>query len=259
MLRYGLAARSALGYGLGVSAPGGAAPNGLLNNLIAYWKLDEASGDALDAHTNGLTLTDTNTVTNAAGKVYATARQYTRANNERHRRIADDALLSAGDVELTIACWCNLDSKPAQIGMVSKFGGAGEYGYALIYDNALDRFTLYISSNGTLLNYVKADALGSPSSSVWYFLVAWHDPTTNTISIQIDNGTVNSVAHTTGIFDNTYPLWIGGWLGTGYFNGRIGPVAMWKSAAGGGGVLSAAQRSALWAGGAGLAYANFTT
>jgi hypothetical protein len=45
------------------------------------------------------------------------------------------------------------------------------------------------------------------------------------------------------------PLW---------FSGRIGPVAMWKSAPGGGGVLTAAQRTALWNGGAGLAYADFT-
>ncbi|OQC57681.1 MAG: hypothetical protein BWX54_01134 [Verrucomicrobia bacterium ADurb.Bin018] len=34
-----------------------AAGNGLLNNLIAYWPGNEASGDALDLHTNALTLT----------------------------------------------------------------------------------------------------------------------------------------------------------------------------------------------------------
>jgi len=60
--------------GIGVStsrravASGG---NGLLNALIAYWPGDEASGNLLDAHSNALHLTDTNTVTNAAGKVYA--------------------------------------------------------------------------------------------------------------------------------------------------------------------------------------------
>lgn len=41
--------------------------------------------------------------------------------------------------------------------------------------------------------------------------------------------------------------------------GRVGPTMFWKSAAGGGGVLTAAQRTALYNGGAGLAYANFTT
>ncbi len=40
---------------------------------------------------------------------------------------------------------------------------------------------------------------------------------------------------------------------------RIGPVAMWKSAAGGGGVLSSSQRTALFNAGNGLAYTAFTT
>jgi len=42
------------------------------------------------------------------------------------------------------------------------------------------------------------------------------------------------------------------------FDGRLGPIAFWKSSAGNGGVLTAAQRTALYNGGDGLAYASFT-
>jgi len=43
------------------------------------------------------------------------------------------------------------------------------------------------------------------------------------------------------------------------FDGRIGPIVFWKSAAGDGGVLTADQRTALYNGGAGLPYTSFTT
>jgi hypothetical protein len=83
--------------------------NGLLTALIAYWPGDEASGNLLDAHTNALHLTDVNTVTNNTGKVYATARQYTAANQEYHNR-ASEALLQIGDVDFTIASWVYCDA-----------------------------------------------------------------------------------------------------------------------------------------------------
>ena len=41
----------------------------LTDNLFAYWKLDESSGNAADATGNGRTLTNNGTVTYAAGKI----------------------------------------------------------------------------------------------------------------------------------------------------------------------------------------------
>ncbi len=42
----------------------------LLDNLVSYYKLDEASGNRADSQ-GGLTLTDNNTVTQAVGQVVA--------------------------------------------------------------------------------------------------------------------------------------------------------------------------------------------
>ena len=63
-----------------------------LTNLVSYWKLDEASGNALDAHGTN-TLTDSNTVTSAAGKI-GDSRHFTRTVPE-YFTIADNASLSA--------------------------------------------------------------------------------------------------------------------------------------------------------------------
>lgn len=240
-----------------------AAGNGLLNNLVAYWPLNEASGDALDAHTNALHLTDVNTVTSAAGKVYATARQYTAANSEYHQR-ADDAYLSLGDTDFTFTAWCYLDSKLAlDMPIVSKYEtGKIEYG-GLIYWPTDKRFRTGVG-NGTTgwIAGQSATASGEPATATWYFLVGWHDSVANTLSISVNNGTPQSTA-TAGVpGDNTAVFMIGAYAlspVTFKWDGRIGPVALWKSAAGGGGVLSAAQRTALFNAGNGLAYSAFTT
>ena len=238
--------------------------NGLLNNLIAYWPGDEASGNLLDAHTNGLDLTDINTVTNDTGHVYATARQYSLPNVEYPER-ASEALLQAGNVEVTLAIWVYMDSKPAFDNMwpIAKFGPSPDFEHAIYWKQATDRFRYIVSSDGTTYPYtLEAGSFGAPSLSTWYLILAWHDPTADLIYIQVNNGAVDSLACTTGIYAGSAPFAIGtaSWVHfQSVWDGRIGPSMMWKSAAGGGGVLSAAARTALWNGGAGLTYAELTT
>ena len=41
----------------------------LLTNIVAYWKMDEASGNPVDATGNAFTLTNTNIVTYPTGKI----------------------------------------------------------------------------------------------------------------------------------------------------------------------------------------------
>lgn len=245
------------------AAPAAPADYSLLNNLIACWPGDEASGNLIDAHTNELDVSDMNTVTNNTGLVYATARQYTAANYEYHYRPADEALLSMGDVDFTLAAWAYLDSKTASRAILSKWNSAtSTREYALYYLQASDRWRFLVSKDGTAETGELADALGSPSLSTWYLVIAWHDAVNNTINIQVNNGDIDSQGHTFGVFDGTARLAVGSLRGvsaSATFNGRIGPTAIWKSAAAGGGVLTPAHRTALYNNGAGLAYSEFTT
>ena len=93
----------------------------------------------------------------------------------------------------------------------------------------------------------------------WYFIVASHDPAANTISVQVDNGATDSVGWAFGILDGASFFGIGSTSALTLMDGRIGPTMFWKSAAGAGGVLTATQRTALYAAGAGLTYAAFTS
>jgi len=240
---------------------GQGAANGLLNNLIAYWPGDEASGNLLDAHTNGLDLTDVNTVTSNPGHVYTTARQYTTANDEYHTRPGDDALLSTGDVDFTIMVWVYADAFGADRAILGKnriWEPPGR-GYTVYYHNSTNKWAFTVSDGA---NAYVLDSTAAPSLSTWYLLIAWHDSVANTINIQVNDFAAVTFAWSTGVNDPTCSFMIGNADGFGpgfMWDGRIGPTAFWKSAAGDGGVLTAAQRTALWNGGAGLKYSEFTS
>jgi hypothetical protein len=235
-----------------------AAGNGLLNNLIAYWPGNEVSGNALDLHTNALHLTDVNTVTSNPGLVYPLARQYTLANSEYHARNSE-ALLQTGDIDFTFAAWCRMDTKMDTRDLISKWdSGANKREFMLRYRNATDEFTWYASPDGTANSQVGASTFGSPGVNTWYLIIVHHDSVVNEIGIQVSNGAIDTLAYATGVNVDTSPFWIG-YGPVEYWDGRIGPTMFWKSAAGGGGVLTTVQRTALYAGGLGLPYASFTT
>ncbi len=220
--------------------------NGLLNNLIAYWPCDEASGDLLDAHTNALTLSQISTVSSATGKVYATARYFEWSGAYR----ADNALLSTGDVDWTVAFWYKLKTNWGGVYLGKHYDKVSNIEWFVNPEG------LTVSANGTTQNGL-AKTL---TSATWQFVVCWHDAVADTINIQTDNGTVSSKAHTGGTYDGTAKFALCS-DGNGHYwtNATLSSIMFWKSSAGGGGVLSSSQRSALWNAGNGLAYANFTT
>lgn len=221
----------------------------LKNDLVAYWKLDEASGSRADA-VGANTLTDVNTVTGNPGPSGALplASQFTAVNSE-YLTIADNAALSMGaGVRMTVAAWTYFDSKTGPHCMVGKWQNAVSNEYALNYDSVADRFKFNVSSSGVNSTLVSADALGAPATATWYLVIGWYDGTN--ISIQVNNGPVTSAAFTADIFDGTAELDIGrlGSVVTQYMDGRIAGVPLWKR------VLTPGERSWLYNGGAGRSW-----
>ncbi|OGL34495.1 hypothetical protein A3F05_01735 [Candidatus Saccharibacteria bacterium RIFCSPHIGHO2_12_FULL_47_17] len=222
--------------------------NSLATNLKGYWKLDETSGTRADS-VNGYDLTDNNTVTSATGKV-SNAGQFTSANSE-YLSTTDKSDLSAGDIDFSMAAWVYLDSNTYGVIMGKGDPNAGNtYEYILQYDNGASRFMLSISASGGS-GSVTANNFGAISTGTWYFVVAWHDATANTINISVNNGTADSAAWTTGANNTAYEFTIGTYpvLHTGgYFNGRIDEAGFWKK------VLSSQEKTDLYNSGSGNTY-----
>lgn len=229
-------------------AGGGSGPSSLLTSLISYWTLEEASGTRVDSVVaSGNDLTDNNTATQNPGKV-GNAAQFTSANSESLTR-NDNASLSTGDIDFTVAAWVYLDSKAARQTIATKGGGGapGSDEWVLDYLNSSDRFRFF--TGGASYKIATANNLGSPSTATWYFIVAWHDAAADTVNIQVNDGTVNSTA-TTGVApsDTTQQFKIGQYGASFYMDGRVDEIGFWKR------VLTAAERTALYNSGNGRTY-----
>jgi hypothetical protein len=239
--------------------PASVASNGLLNSLVSYWGLDEAAGanNALDKHSGARTLTQNASPGSAAGKVYSGARTFNGSTQYFSR--ASETSLQAGDNDLTWAAWVYLTSNTTNQFIISKWNSQTEYLLYYNYNDWEGPYWTMIIRHATDVLPVRANTAGAASTGTWYLVMCWHDATANQIGISVNNGTADTVAHTTGLVTSTEAFCIGGGASGYYSTARIGPVMMWKSTAGNGGILSAAKKTALYNAGAGLAYASFTT
>jgi hypothetical protein len=235
-------------YVVSGSLSGVAGPSTLLTSLISYWKLEEASGTRADAVTaSGNDLTDNNTVTQNPG-IIANAAQFTRVNTE-YLSHADNASLSTGDIDYTVAAWVYLDSKPGNMGIIAKDSGGANREYVLQYTNASVRFVFTVlDTAGSTIGLVTANTFGAPSTGTWYLVVAWHDSVNNLVGISVNGGTADTAA-TTGVpADKTATFYIGADQAVSNWDGRIDEVGFWKK------VLTATERTNLYNGGAGRTY-----
>jgi hypothetical protein len=221
----------------------------LLAKITSYWKLDEASDGSGAVTRNDSVgtnhLTDNNTCPSAAGKV-GNGAGFTRTNSEYLEK-TDVASLSIGDINFVLFAWVYItgDFKAFLIGKSHADLGNG-YEYALIYV-ATDKKVAFVSSNGTDLEAIYCNDFGVLSLNTWYFVVGWHDTDLDTINIQVNNGTVTAVARTVTPADTNKPFRVGG--NTIYLSGRVDEAGFVKN-----NLLTAAERTILWNGGAGISH-----
>lgn len=245
MIRHVLGSRASIGGPLG-SGRGGAG-NGLLTGLIAYWGLDGASGNALDKHSGGLTLTQNGTSGTNTGIVYATARTFTGTQSFSRN---NEAALQAGDIDFAFAAW-SYAADASDRCVVAKYSySTNNREYGIIHETGAAKFI--VSSAGTAATTTVVSA-SLPTTGAWHLYLAWHDATANKIYLSIDNGTPAEQAHSGGAYVGSSVFFIGLLNNIYPWSGRLGPVAFWKNR-----TLSAADRSLLWNGGAGLAYSAFS-
>lgn len=213
--------------------------------LAAYYKLDEASGTRADSKgTNHLT--DVNTVGQASGQLNDAA-SFVAASSEE-LTIASNASLELGaDSSLLISAWVYLSNPTALVvnGVLAKGSGVvREYELAYVFGFAY-QFAIY-DSTGTQQTLSHTY---TPSANTWHFVCAWHDAVANTINLSVDNGTPTSQAHA-GTWNATNTLHIGANTAGQYMDGRIDEVGLWI-----GTIPSVSERTALYASGAGKAFA----
>jgi hypothetical protein len=224
----------------------------LSDDLDAYYSLDEASGNAIDAHA-AFDLTQSGTIGSVAGKV-GNARDFERSAGDEY--FDGGAIHNFGDTDFSIVGWMNLDDKTTTQTLASRYGGAADRTYGIDYLTGTDRFRFFVTANGTDLVTVLANSFGSPSATTWYMIAARHDSVNNFIRISVNAGTVDSTAHATGLYTGGTAAFLMAAIFHGAIanlhNGPLDEVGVW------GRHLSDAEITQLYNGGSGMSYSDIT-
>jgi len=208
---------------------GGGIPE-LYVDATSLWKMDEASGDALDA-IGGQDGTDVDTVGSAAGLVDG-ARLMVKTSGE-YFSIPDSTDLKGGNKDFTVACMFYPVTVTSDTGLFSRWQvSGGNYREWALYLNS-SAFTWYVSSNGSLSSSVTSAV--SVTSGSWYKIVSWHDETNQKIGISVNDETPVLLAYTAGVYSSVQETEIGAYNAGSTANGRFDQVAHWNR------VLSAAD------------------
>lgn len=220
----------------------------LLDSLISYWKLDEASGNAIDAHGTN-TLTANNAPGSSAG-IIGTARTFNGTN--QFFSVANNSALQSGNASFSLQAWVNFDTLATDQMLAGKWRiSFNNREYRLIFVGSQNRLFFQVSSAGDAAQSAIASNFGPLSTGAWYHVVGWYDSANQQIGISL-NGVVNTASHTIGVFSGGANFRIGVSDDQSIFtDGLIDEVAFWKRA------LTADERTSLYNGGNGLSYDDF--
>ena len=232
---------------------GGGGGNALLTSLVAYLKLDEASGNALDAHSGGLHFTDNSTVQATTGllngcrRFDGSAEYLSRASNPFN-----------GLTAFSVSTWVQNTRANTNFILDTAIGS---------YDNAVgDGFALQFSgsSSGNKLRFRRSESYAhtdlaedtglavntwahyvmtvSSAGAMKLYKNGTQQAATGTVNAPLNNNSATHVgAHVTG---STTPQ--------SYWQGEIDETGFWQRE------LTAAEVTTLYNGGTPFPYGSFT-
>jgi hypothetical protein len=225
----------------------------LLNTLISYWKLDEATGATRNDSqgTNNLTFGAGGVAghpTGVAGKINNGA--LFDSSNGSSLTVASNSSLQVTS-DFTISTWVKLTSQGAGISIVvGKTSGGTTDDYTIGYEPTLGLYMLV----GALAVGTDIANTTPLSNGVWYHVVGWFDHLTGQVYLRVNDATTYQSTTSPALVQTTQGFCIGGNpAGTAVFqDGLIDEVGFWKRK------LTAGEITALYNGGAGLPFSSFT-
>lgn len=188
-----------------------------INNFIAWWALDEKSGNRADS-IGSFTLTDTNTVLFGAG-IKGNAGDFETSNSEC--LIGNDwQQFEINSRSVSMFGWYKGEAEGSDATIIGKWDVTGnQREWMLRYENGIDDFEFFVSSNGTGTSSPIKSALNVVAGQ-WYGVgLVWDQPN-EMLYLYVYDVTAStlypySVSYTSGFFEGTAKLCIGAYLAGG--------------------------------------------
>lgn len=212
-----------------------------ITNLIAWWTLNETSGNRADSHTGEHTAADNNTVTYDTGKI-SNAAKFTRTNSEYLLVTDHDDFDVTG--AFSIGCWVKSSAAAANsdTAIFTKGDGAA-YGIHFAGTAGANDHKIYFVINAG----IRATGTTVFNDNTWHFIIVVYNLTT--AKIYVDNsedGTGNYSSAVTATADN---LTVGK-RAAQYYDGLCDELFMYSKA------LDADERTWLYNSGDGRTYTD---
>lgn len=196
----------------------------LLDGLIAWWELNESSGNRTDSSSNSVVLTQVGgPISGGSAKI---SNGIILTENNAQWLSSSNSLLNLTGTQYW-QCWVNLDStftvnNPVVFSKF-RFDGADERQYVLRYNNSNSAFEFSVSSDGTSSTEVNVLS-SSVSTNTAYFVEGYFDSINQQIGIAVDGGAFTVQATTfSSLHSSTAEFRLGA-----YDNPSVSQVRPWK-------------------------------
>ena len=207
--------------------------NELLNDLVAYWPLDEFSGTRSDSHFRGIDLTDNNTVGSATG-VNNSGSDFIEPNEEYLSTTNTGSFITTGSV--TLAAWVKADNygTAGSRGIVGRWSGV-QRSYGL-FVNTSATVRMGVSETGDFADLVWASGSTVMETGSFYHIAAVYDVSVPKMTVYVNgvqDGELTSGVPTS-LLPGTAPVWVGVLQSVGasafHWDGIIDEVGVWTRA-----------------------------
>lgn len=212
-----------------------------VTGLVGFWKLDESSGNAEDAHTTEEDLTDNNTVGASSGQTIGslttTVRTFVRVNSE-HFTASSTSVLDVGIDDFSICGWLRINS--GSLGNVAEpvlckrlNGNPSNAGWCVNFikkpvDNSIRTNTTHFGfSDGTNeVNFLQV--LTGFDHDQWFHFILTVDRTANEAKLYINNSLISTldISAVTGSMGNSETAVMGKWISE-YAYCDMSHIGMW--------------------------------
>lgn len=197
-------------------------------DLVAYWKMEETSGNILDAH-GSFDLSPKNGATLGATGKNGNAVDFDGVNDALEIASASSSDLSITGA-FTVSAWFKVDTVDTTVQfIVAKFKTGGSIQYGLRIDGTSDLVECFMSSNGSTTTL--AASSGAISTGTWYHVLGCYNPST-AIQIYLDGVMVgeNTTSIPASVAAGTALFRMGDRDGGNRaFDGIIDEVAIWDA------------------------------
>lgn len=208
----------------------------LTNNLVAYWRMEEASGNRIDSTGGGSTLTAVNGPISTVGKIASSALLVKASSQSLQRTTGPNTLNQSAD--FTVTLWVNPSSAH----------GTNDYVWCN-GTNQVPAFFINPGNSGVFTFGTGTNAIGDAVSiGSWHFVACRYNATTFVGEIRVDGGNWITGTSTSPTPTGTGILFGIRNDGTRIWDGAVDEAGLWSRR------LSDAEVTQLYNMGQGLTY-----